>query len=145
MHRALRAPKNFVTSSTQIFSGCLGFIIFSKTCAFSVAYFVFSGSTLRYLDKQSTAASRYFTPRFYFAILSTYARSTDQISFMSLTTTLGLGNLRPRERYLLKDGIVSRYILISSLIIYSNFAISLRFQMTQDRLNRACQVPAHRQ
>ena len=50
--------------------------------------------------------------RLYIASLSTYATSADQISFMASTTTLGFGNLRRRERYLLKDGFVSRYNLI---------------------------------
>ena len=92
------------------FLGCLCLIIFLKASAVSVAYFVFSGSTLRYLERQSTATRRYFTPRLYFASLSTNARSTEQISFRSLTITLSLGNLRLRERYLAKDGFVSKYI-----------------------------------
>ena len=116
--------------------------LFEGLCCL-VAYFVFSDSTLRYLDKQSTATSRYFTPQFYFVNLSTYARSTSQISFIALTTTLSLGNPRRRERYLVKDGFVYRYIFSS--IFYSNFAVSLRFQMTEGRLNSACQVSTHRQ
>ena len=99
-----------MTSSTQPFLGCLCLIIFLKASAVSVAYFGFSGSTLRYLERQSTATTRCFTTRFYFAILSTSARSTDQISYRSLTITLSLGNLRRRERYLVKDGFLSRYI-----------------------------------
>ena len=119
MQRALKKRRNSVPSSTQTFLDCLCLIIFLKAAAVSVAHFVFSGSNLRYLDRQSTATRRYFTPLLYFASLSTNARSTDQISFRSLTITLSLGNVRRRERYFVKDGFISKYIftfLINFLI-----------------------------
>ena len=130
-------------SLTQTFLGCLCLIKFLKTSAVSVAYFVFSGSTMRYLERQPTATRRYFTPRLYSASLSTNARSTDQISFRSLRITLSVGNLRRREQYLVKDGFVSRYLFTFSLIIYSYFEVFLRFQMTRVLLNRGCQVSSH--
>ena len=125
MHRALNAPRNSVPSSTQIFRLFMLDHLFEGLCCL-VAYFVFSDSTLRYLDKQSTATSRYFTPQFYFVNLSTYARSTSQISFIALTTTLSLGNPRRRERYLVKDGFVYRYIFFIDILLKfcSLFALS---------------------
>ena len=56
----------------------------SKTSEVSVEYFVFSGSTLRYLDRQSTETGRYFTSQLYFEGSSTNARSTDQEIFFSV-------------------------------------------------------------
>ena len=50
-------------SSTKTFLGCLCLIIFLKASVVFAAYFVFSGSTLRYLDRQSTATKKYFMPR----------------------------------------------------------------------------------
>ena len=140
--KVFQSTEELCASSTQISLCCLCLIIFLKASAVSVAYFVFSGSTLRYLDKESTATRRFFTPLFYFASLSTTARSMDQISFRSLTIILSLGNLRRRERYLVKDVFVSRFVLFS-LKIYSNFAVFLRFQMTQVLLNRGYQVSLH--
>ena len=97
-------------SSTETFLGCLCLIISLKSFMVSVAYFILRGSTLRYRGRQSTATRRYFKPRLYLASLSKNARSTDQNSYRCFTFTLCLENLRPRERYLVKDGFVSKYI-----------------------------------
>ena len=110
--KVLKAPRNSMPSSTQTFLGCLCLIIFLKSSAVSLAYFAFSGSTLRYLDRQSTSTRTYFTPLLYFACLSTNARSTDQISFRSLKIILRLGIVRRRDRYLVGDDFISRYTFV---------------------------------
>ena len=129
--------------STQNFLGCLCLNILLKTSVVTVANFDFSCSTLRYLDRKSTATRRYFTPLLFFASLSIKARSADQISFRLFTITLSFGNLWRRERYLAKDGFVSKYIFTFSLISFINCVVFLRFQMAQVLLNRGCQVFSH--
>ena len=46
--------------------------------------------------------------RLYFANLPTCAKSRDQISLMSFTKTLSLGNFNRIEWYFVKDGFVSK-------------------------------------
>ena len=82
-----------------------------------------------------------------FSKLVRASRPTDLIftSIMSFTNNLSLENLRRRPRYLMKDGFVSRCILNFLLIICSNFALPLRFKMTQVLMNSCCQVSLHHQ
>ena len=82
-----------------------------------------------------------------FSKLVRASRPTDLIfiSIMSITNILSLENLRRRPRYLMKDGFVSRCILTFLLIIYSNFAIPLRFKTTQVLMNSCWQVSLHHQ
>ena len=100
--------KKFCTIVNPYFLGCLFLIIFLNASAASVAYFVFNGSTPKHIDKQSTTTRRYFILRLYFANLSTCAKSRDQISLLSFTKTLCLGNFNRIKRYFVKDGFVSK-------------------------------------
>ena len=102
MHNCLKAPRNSLPSPTHTFSDCLFLIIFWNAPAVSVAFFVFKGSTRKYLDGQSTATKIHFMLRLYFASLSTCVKSNDQISIMSFTKTLSLGILIELNRTLWK-------------------------------------------
>ena len=75
----------------------------------SVAYFVFIGSTRKYLDKRSTATNKYLTLRLYFDSFSTWAESNDQISLIAFKNSFSLGNFNQIERYFVKEGFVSKY------------------------------------
>ena len=68
-------------------------IIFLNASTASFAYKAFIGCTRRYRDKTSTATSKYLTPLLCWAILSIYATSTDQISFILYATAFSLGKV----------------------------------------------------
>ena len=84
-------------------------MIFLNASAASVAYFVINGSTRIYLDEQSVST---IEDTLYcgvcFAILSTCAKSRDQISLIFFTKNLTLGNFNRIQRYFVKDGFVSK-------------------------------------
>ena len=84
-----KRSSSFNSLSTQIFFGRLFFLIMDKK-AFTISWesFVLIPLAFTVLSNKSWRTSKHFTPLFYFADLSTWAKLMHQIAFLNLAKAL---------------------------------------------------------